>query len=299
MLEFRPIMLSDQDWISNKLAETNYRGCEYTFANNYIWKDIYHTEWAKAGEAYVTRNGTGRNIRYSYPAGRIVDAAIIEEMIADAREREIPFKMRGIVKEQMEWLEGVFPGRFLFAPDRDESDYIYQVDKLSSLSGKKLHGKRNHIARFKDNADWSYEKIVPDNLEECFRMTKIWCRKYGCAKSEALRGELCAVEEAFRHYAALKLEGGLIRREGGVVAYSIGEPLSQDTYVVHIEKAFHDIQGAYPMINQQFVLHNCQDYIYVNREEDTGDEGLRKAKLSYYPDILLDKYTAVLRNEVP
>ena len=99
-------------------------------------------------------------------------------------------------------------------------------------------------------------------------------------------------KEALMYFEELGLTGGVLRLSGQVIAFTLGEPLSDDTFVVHFEKAFPEIQGAYPMINQQFVLAECQDYQYVNREEDTGDEGLRKAKLSYKPVILLDKYTA-------
>ena len=124
-----------------------------------------------------------------------------------------------------------------------------------------------------------------------------WCALYGCSDDEGLKKERCAVENAFAHFEAEGLLGGLLREETGgpVIAYTMGRPLNSDTFIVHIEKAFHDIQGAYPLINQQFVEHNCQGFTYVNREDDTGAEGLRKAKLSYRPAILLDKYYATLR----
>jgi hypothetical protein len=94
---------------------------------------------------------------------------------------------------------------------------------------------------------------------------------------------------ALAHLEELELKGGLIRLDGEVIAFTLGEPICEDTFVVHIEKAFADIQGAYPMINQQFVEHECSDYQYINREEDTGAEGLRKAKLSYRPVFLVEK----------
>jgi len=97
--------------------------------------------------------------------------------------------------------------------------------------------------------------------------------------------EMCVTLNALRLLEELKLTGGLIRVEGRVIAFAIGEPLNPDTFVVHIEKAFADIQGAYPIINQQFAANAAKDYLYVNREEDTGSEGLRKAKLSYRPDF--------------
>ncbi len=127
-------------------------------------------------------------------------------------------------------------------------------------------------------------------------MNKIWCEKQGNCNDPSLKQELCAVKKALDHFFDEGLKGGLIRtKEEGIVAYSIGAPLFQRYLIVHIEKAFAEVQGAYPIINQEFVRHNCMDYKYVNREDDVGDEGLRKAKLSYKPAILLEKYTATLK----
>lgn len=168
--------------------------------------------------------------------------------------------------------------------------YIYTREKLATLAGKKLHGKRNHIARFKDSGDWSYEPMTAENVEECRTMTYTWIHMREEKWNEEMNQEISVLHEAFDHMQELGLVGGVLRRDGQIVAFSIGERLNSETFVVHFEKAYPDLQGAYPMINQQFVLHECEGYAYVNREEDTGDPGLRKAKLSYYPDILLPKY---------
>ena len=124
-------------------------------------------------------------------------------------------------------------------------------------------------------------------------MNKRWCAANDCMMEDEKLSEQCAVAQAFRHFEALGLKGGLIRVDGEVIAYCMGEPLNSDTFVVHIEKAMSEIQGAYPMINQQFVKNTCQDYQYINREDATGAEGLRKAKLSYYPVLLEEKCSAV------
>lgn len=116
-----------------------------------------------------------------------------------------------------------------------------------------------------------------------------WRSQNGCNDHEEKNAEMCVTLNSLRLFRELHLKGGLLRIGRKVVAFSIGEPVTPDTMVVHIEKAFADIEGAYTMMNQQFVLHEAMDYKYVNREEDTGEEGLRKAKLSYHPAILLDK----------
>lgn len=295
MIEFKPITLEDREWMTEKFQQANYKGCEYTFANNFIWRESYHAQTALVEECLIIKSGSEGAYYVSYPIGNGNKRKAIETLIEDAKEKNVVFRMRGILEEQKQELEEMFGNQFLLSTDRNESDYIYSAEKLATLSGKKLHGKRNHIARFKDCEDWSYEPITEYNIQACYQMNEEWCERNECAMHKSLRKEMCAVKEAFEHFFELKLQGGMLIREKKVVAYSIGEPLSSDTYVVHIEKAFSDIQGAYPMINQQFVIHLCQNYMYVNREDDTGDEGLRKAKLSYYPEIILDKYNAILQ----
>ncbi|MDD5935664.1 MAG: phosphatidylglycerol lysyltransferase domain-containing protein [Clostridiales bacterium] len=294
MINFRAIELSDREWIEAILKKANLMGCEYTFVNNYIWGTQYQLEIANVNGFYCTRSGM-EEVIYGFPIGEGNLAEVIRLLEEDAKERNVPFVMKGMLAEHVTLLDLICPGEFEITTSRDDSDYIYSVEKLSKLSGKKLHGKRNHIARFKDNEDWQYEKLTEENMKDCLEMNRKWCENNNCLDNISLKHEACAVKKAFRHFKALNLVGGLLRLNGEVVAYTIGEPLSDNTFVIHIEKAFSEIQGAYPMINQQFVLHECQDYEYVNREEDLGEEGLRKAKLSYYPEILLDKYKATKR----
>ncbi len=293
MIDFKEIELKDKKWIDVCFQKANYKGCEYSFTNNFIWRKVYHPMIAEVYGNFCAITGADDQVIYSYPAGAEKIKDTVELLIEDAKNRGIKFHLRGITSEQMKELEHWFPERFTFTLRREDSDYIYTTEKLTNLSGKKMKGKRNHIARFKDCDDWGYFDITKETLAECFEMSVTWCKLHGCGKDEELKKEFCAVQQAFQYFEELNLQGGFIRRKGEIVAYTMGEPLSSDTFVVHIEKAFPDIQGAYPIINQQFVEHNCQNFIYVNREEDVGDEGLRKAKLSYYPDILLDKYEAV------
>lgn len=116
-----------------------------------------------------------------------------------------------------------------------------------------------------------------------------WRNANGCDEHEGKNAEMCVTLNSLRLFEELHLRGGLLRANGEVVAFSIGEPVCDDTMVVHIEKAYADVQGAYPMINQQFLIHEAAEFKYVNREEDTGDEGLRKAKESYKPAFLQEK----------
>ena len=206
--------------------------------------------------------------------------------------------------QEMEFaqLDSWFPGKFQIEYDRDIADYVYEAEKLATLAGKKLHSKRNHVNRFQENnPEWVYESITPENVEDCFQMALKWREEMQCEIDVEKRDEMCVTLNALRLMEELNLKGGLLRArpQGEVIAFTVGEPLSEDTFVVHIEKAYASIQGAYPMINQQFVLHEAQDFKYVNREEDTGAEGLRKAKLSYRPAFLVEKgVVTLMENEI-
>lgn len=292
-MEFHEITLEDKAWMDERFREDDWNACEYTFANNFIWRKIYQVAVAEIYGCLVIRSVQGDRYCYSYPVGAGDKRAAVGELLAISRKDGQPLRMAPLSAESCRRLSEWFPGRFLMEADRDDFDYIYAKEKLADLKGKKLHGKRNHIARFKDGGAWSYEPVTDDNLEECRTMTYNWIKMRSDKWNEEMEQEVSVLHEAFDHRRELGLIGGVLRREDEIVAFSMGEPLNSDTFVVHFEKAFPDMQGAYPMINQQFVLHACGEYAYVNREEDTGDLGLRKAKLSYYPEILLEKYVAV------
>lgn len=292
-LIFHSISLDDRDWINDKLKEDNLNVCEYTFANNFVWSKVYHVEVGSAYGCGVIRYRGQESYQYSFPFGNGDKKAVIEHLrkICAVHGHKLDFYplTETCRRELMNW----FPGMFEIYTNRDNFDYVYTVEKLSTLRGKKLHGKRNHIARFMDKGDWHYEPLTEKNMDECRRMAREWTSLRTEKWNEKMALEIEVLEVACSNFNALGLCGGVLYKENNIVAFTIGEQLNADTFVVHFEKAFPDLQGAYPMINQQFILHEAQKYQYVNREEDTGDLGLRKAKLSYYPDLLMKKYTAV------
>ena len=230
-------------------------------------------------------------------------AAAIRALETDAAERGEPLRLVCLTPPQMAELEEFFPGRFTCTADRDGYDYLYDIDRLADLGGKKLHAKRNHIHRFvENNPTWAYEEITPASLPECLKMDQEWYRRSlqreGEVEERDLGDEGIALRAAMEHYEELGLEGGLIRVYGEVVAFTIGDRLSADTYDVHFEKAYGELQGAYAMINREFarwVREHHPEIKYLNREDDMGVPGLRKAKESYYPDLLVEKHTAILQ----
>lgn len=295
MIHFKKITMEDREWIEEKLRESDYRGCDYAFGNIYIWRKVSQIQIASVHGMFcmMSKSFYNKETIYTYPAGRGDTKKVIEEMMQDAIDRGHEFYLRGIEEEDAKQLKEWFPDKFRIEETREESDYIYTVQNLTLLAGKKYHGKRNHIARFRDSL-WHYENMDDSNIKACREMNAQWCENYGCLENEECVLEQCAVREAFAHFNDLGLIGGVLYQNNRVVAFTIGETLNSDTFVVHIEKAFSDVQGAYPAINQQFVEHNMSEFLYVNREEDLGKDGLRKAKLSYKPEFLLKKYTAKL-----
>lgn len=298
MIDFNEFVLSDKKRFDYIFRSYDYRVNDYSFSNLFIWRKKNNIEIAEHNGFAVVRFENATKAMYLYPIGAGDRAAVIRDMQEDAKRSGKPFYMACVTNDMKAELEEVFPGKFEYIEDRASYDYIYNSEDLIQLSGKKYHSKRNHISRFKALGDWEYEEIGDKNIAECLEMNKQWCRENGCGEDNGLRDEHYAVNDALNYFKELEFAGGLLRLYGKVVAFTIGEMLCKDTFVVHIEKAYSQVEGAYPTINNEFVSRNCVNYRYVNREEDTGDEGLRKAKLSYQPAILLEKDIARLKDGV-
>lgn len=300
MLSFTSPAIADKPRADAALQNTdgiNILPCDMSFGNLFCWRNYYHTRFAfENGFFFVKAESDGMPF-YLFPAGHGDFGAAVESLLQDARTTRTNGSkplFYCLTKEMCEKLEQAMPGRFVFTPRRDNFDYVYNAADLITLKGKKYHGKRNHLAHFAALGEAGYEPIGEENLEECHQMNEEWCKINGCDKNITLSAEACAVGQAFRNFHELGYAGGLLRLNGRIVAYSMGEPLTQDTFVVHIEKAFADVEGAYTAINREFAAHFCEGYAFVNREDDVGEEGLRRAKMSYNPALLLEKYSAEL-----
>ncbi len=291
-LSLKKIALEDRERLEPYLRKKSYRSCELIFANIFLWSGFYPVQYALIEDTLVFFSRVeSPGVSFSFPAGEEEKVkAALEVLFSYFQERGWPIRMHLVQEQEFALLEQWYPGRFSVAYDRDAADYIYEAKDLLTLAGKRFHGKRNHISNFKKNyPDWSYEAITEENLEECRQIALELKKEHICQHDEEKAAELCVTLNALRYFKELELKGGLLRAEGKIVAFTIGEPLSDDTFVVHIEKAFSRYQGAYPMINQQFLLQEATGFRYVNREEDTGSQGLRKAKLSYHPVFLINK----------
>lgn len=290
MIEFRKPVLEDKTLIENYIHQQNSRSCECTFANIYLWHRFYKVEYAIVEDTLVFKT-VGDNPSFVFPMGQKEHVkAAIDALMAYCDGIGKEYRMHIVTPEQFALLEEWYPDTFQIEYMRDSADYVYEAEKLRNLSGRKYHGKKNHVNKFKKvYPEWSYESISDENVEECFQMALKWRNENGCEDDEEKIAEICVTLNALRLFKELELRGGLLRADGEIVAFSIGEPVTPDTFVVHIEKAFADVPGAYPMINQQFVIHETEGFTYINREEDLGEEGLRQAKNSYHPVFLVEK----------
>ena len=236
-------------------------------------------------------------VMMSFPIGKGDARKAFDAIKAYFDDNDMEFHMYLVEDKMFEKIDTWYPGRYQVSYNRDDADYLYSRELLSTLKGKKLHGKRNHINRFLETyPEYEYERIDDNNYMDCLKIAQDWTVENNADQSEDKDYEYCALKYALENRDALGLIGALIRVEGRAIAFTLGEPLTKNTFVVHFEKAYADIQGAYPMINREFVRRELGEYKYVNREEDMGIPGLRHAKTSYQPVKLIEKGVVTEKN---
>lgn len=296
MLNFKPFLPEDKHLYQNYLFSEKERGCEFSFANLYLWGRQSFTEFA--GNIIIFSQFDRRTV-YPYPLGNGNKKEALDAIIADSRARGIPCRITGLSTDTVATIEELYPSKFRFHCDRGSYDYVYDINDLAELKGKKYHAKKNHLNRFCENyADYKAEKITPDNIKYAADFVSLWYEKRLAENPHAdYMMERAAIEKAFRHYFEISLDGLIITHRGEILALTMGSSLSSDTVDVHFEKARVDINGAYTAINYEFARLIREKYPqikYLNREEDMGIEGLRKAKESYKPHHMVEKCWAHL-----
>lgn len=295
MLEFKKPEINDKEWVNKCLKHANSMNCEYSFGTVLIWATAYRTQICHYKDFFICRWGKDDDISYSLPIGEGDFTDAINQIIDDARKLGAKPKIYGVTQIYLELLQEAFTGKFDYINDDAYADYIYKVDKMASLSGKKYHSKRNHISNFKkNNLNWKFEKLTKENFSECIDFHTKWISSKDTGDDEDYSFEFESVLTSYEYFDELDFVGGLIRVDDEIVAFTLGEAqMNGKCFVTHFEKAPADLQGAYAIINQEFTRNCLMNYEYVNREEDLGIEGLRKAKQSYNPEILLSKSIAV------
>ena len=301
MIEFRTPLLSDREWILPLLAEESLPLCNYSFPVLFCWQDAYHFKIAREGDRLLIRLRSTLGHTYLWPVGRGDPVPALKAIRRDAEAHGEPLRLIGLTLYHRNWLEDRYGTRFAFAETRDGFDYLYRIDRLADLPGKKLHAKRNHIHRLDDACPgWTWSPMTAEDIPACLKMNEAWHRAALARESAqdivSLEQEHRAMTLALTHWHKLGLEGVVLCWEGNILAFTLGAPLTETIYDVHFERARGDIQGTYAAVNRSFaryVRENHPNIQYLDREDDMGLPGLRKAKLSYCPDHLEENFCAV------
>ena len=277
---FHPLTLSDREAMQAVTLNAGRRNCNYTFANLLGWQFWYKTEVCVLRDAVVLRYIYEGERAYTVCTADNLNDELIKALLADSGGKLTVYALED---SQVSALTSF---KVESEPMPDLFDYIYRRSDLALLQGGHLQAKRNHVNRFKaDNPDFEYRPITPELFDECRRLTGVWQEEKDA--SETISAERQVMETIFSNWESLGMIGGSIWVNGHMVAFSYGAAVTKDTFDICVEKADRNIEGAFAIINQQFAEHLPEQYIYVNREEDMGLPGLRKAKLSYHPEILL------------
>lgn len=300
VIDFQKIDINEKEKYDEYLMHCNERGCEYSFANLNLWG----RQRAAFVDGFLTLfSQFERHSVYPFPIGNGDVGPVLDAIIADARDRGIVCRITGLTPQDCVTLEERYPSQFRFHPDRDGCDYIYDIHALADLPGRKYQKKRNHVNKFRSlHPDCRIVPLTEDILPAVQEMTEQWYTdRLAQDDHDDYHLERAAMKRAFSHMDALGLEGLALVENGQILAMTMGSRLSEDTFDIHFEKAREDADGAYPAISQAFARYLREKYPelkFLDREDDMGLPGLRKAKLSYYPHHLVVKFWARLWEDV-
>jgi len=296
-MTFHQLTLSDREAMQAVTLTSGRRNCNYTFANLVGWQFWYYTEVCVLENAVVLRYTFDGQQAYMVCTSEALSLELIEALFDDSNGDLTLIGLEDSQVTQLSMVRSSFArllptgrknGQWSIStePARDQYDYIYHRTDLATLHGKHLDAKRNHIHRFRaEHPDFEYRSLTPEFFDECRRLTEIWQEEKDA--SDTIDVEKQVMETIFSNWDTLGMIGGSIFVDGRMVAFTYGSAVTTDTFDVCVEKADRHVEGAFAIINQQFAEHLPKQYIYLNREEDMGIPGLRQAKMSYHPEILL------------
>ncbi|MBA4393324.1 MAG: hypothetical protein C0407_07205 [Desulfobacca sp.] len=286
---FEPLSLKHQVLIEDFLRRYPPEISELTFTNLFIWRHYYQFQVTLHGGFLTLLAHPPETTPFFFPSlGEGDLQGWFLDCLGYVKEKGFPLRLARLPESYLKELSSLPGLKAIF--DRNNSDYVYRTRNLIRLSGNKYHTLKNHINRFNKTYSWEYLPLTPELIGECLNLQEEWCRLKQCLESPSLQSEEQAIIEALKNIDLLNYKGAVIRIQGKVEAFTLGELLNPETVVIHIEKANPELTGLYTVIQQQFLEHQWNDIPYVNREQDLGLEGLRKAKLSYQPEFMVNKY---------
>ena len=292
IINFKAITLADKPIFDKAFQGRRYENAHFSFGNLFMWQKAYQIEWAVWEDVLLVKAAWEGTDFVLPPFGADCDfgraVLRLEDYFKGAGK---PFMLRGAETFMLELLEQQLPGVFSSEADRDNFDYLYLGENLRELRGRKFHKKKNHANGFRQSyPDYEYRELRQEMAEETVAFLKEWCRQRNCKKGDSLYCERKALTVGLQNFTALGLVGGAIYLNGEMKAVTFGERLNADTAVVHAEKADAELRGVYTAICQDYCQQAWADMMYINREEDMGEENIRKAKLAYQPVRLVEKH---------
>ena len=287
MLEFKKVEINDIELYKKFIENTDELSCDATFINLLVWQCSYNNMIAVSDGMLFIKAGSGEKESFRLPIGPDLKKGI--ELIKEYCGDRSPVFYASEGKSFQKFKES-FGDEFEFTELRDNFDYIYNRENLAELGGKKYHSKRNHINNFSKKFNWHYERITAENIPDVKLCAKRWYEEKADKMDRHMICERDGIETILNNMETLCAKGGAIYVNGEVVAFTIGSAISDRVFNTHIEKALSDFSEGYAVINREFAKNELSGYELINREEDMGIEGLRKAKLSYNHEILLKKY---------
>ena len=296
LIDFKPITAADRKLYNEFMPDGYRRGCELSFANLVLWGD---QRAALIGDNIVIFSRFGRYTTYPFPLGKADKREAIEAIIKDSKKRGVPCRISSLDEDGCEIISRLYPDEFEFTTSEGSYDYVYSIEDLATLAGKKYHSKKNHLNRFiAEHPNYKVETISCDNITRVKNFVDDWfSQRTEIDPEEDYTMEIEAMERAFESYHEIGMDGIVITDGEEIVAMTMGAPMTSDVFDVNFEKARGDVRGAYTVVYYEFaryIRNKYPDIRYLDREEDMGIEGLRQAKKSYHPVYRVKKYKATL-----
>ena len=287
ILNFEPISLKKQSDYLEYFEKCPQKASDYSFANLLGWAEEFGLDWAWTDKLVWIRQSIPEVV-YWAPIGQwgAVDwMSYFNEFIGNrASFIRIPEKLL------LTWKDSL-GDRIAIEEERGSWDYVYSISELIELKGKSFHKKKNLLNQFKKNYDFQFISFDAEAIHMALAMQEDWCTWRDCEASDVLAAENSAISRVLNSWEKIDgLVGGAIMVDKTMAAYTVAENLSADMLLIHFEKGNTDFKGVYQAINKLFLENSGKNYEIVNREQDLGDEGLRKAKLSYHPVDFINKY---------
>ena len=293
ILDFKEMSLEDKTLFDNFFNRPSLNLSEFTFTNLFVWSDYRKIKYSLYEDGLIIFAKLNNESYFFPPIGyeNINDYAIndiFRKMLEYKMDSNFKIKINRVPEVYVNSLDKKF---FNIVEDRDNFDYVYSREELIQLKGRKFALKRNFVSNFFENYEFEYLQYSDKYYDGCLSLAKEWLAKHN--NSTSTQAEFNAIIKLLDNYSHFSnIRGAVLIIDSRVVAFAFGEKLNNDTFVIHFEKGNIDYIGIYQTINKLFIENEVdKNFLYINREQDLGIEGIRKAKESYNPVYLVKKYS--------